>query len=210
MQYLFRGLRRGTGEPVAGRAVAAREDVARIVLNQHGIAVVSICVEAAGPDAPIAPFDTQLDAALKEAGVRVRFDQLPRRHEGQGVWVLDRERVRDRAMRLVREAIGHDAGKRDLQRRIAGMLETLFEARPAEAAPQPPADALAIAAEVDRLAAALAKIEQAMALMSAARSEPRRALPARAPRARSRARDDVLEEIFKTNLELRRAIRGLA
>ena len=37
MQYLFRGLRRGIGEPVAGRVTAPNEDVASNVLDGHGI-----------------------------------------------------------------------------------------------------------------------------------------------------------------------------
>lgn len=211
MQCLFRGLRRGTGEPVAGRVIALNEDVARNVLSQHGIAVVSIMPESELPgDLAGAPFDEALEGVLKEAGVRVRFDQLPRWHEGRSIWVLDRDRVRDRVMKLAKEAIGHDISRRHLLVRLEQLLETLFEARHG-AAPQPATDSHAIAAEVDRLAAALAKMEKAMALMSAsARGEPRRSRPHRAARARNRTRDELLAEIFESNLELMRAIGGPA
>jgi hypothetical protein len=124
--------------------------------------------------------------------------------------VLDRDRVRDRVMKLAKEAIGHDISRRHLLVRLEQLLETLFEARHG-AAPQPATDSHAIAAEVDRLAAALAKMEKAMALMSAsARGEPRRSRPHRAARARNRTRDELLAEIFESNLELMRAIGGPA
>ena len=211
MRYLFRGLKRETGEPVDGRLVALGEDAARDVLGQHGIAVISVRPESSMPgDGTSAPFDEALEDALREAGVRIRFDQLPRWHEGRGIWVLDRDRIRDRVMRLVNEAIGHDGSRRHLQTRIAQVLEALFEA-PRSVGTQPSTGSLAIAGEVDRLAAALARIEKAMASMSvAARGEPRRALPQRAARARNRARDQVLTEIFVSNLELMRAIGGPA
>ncbi len=212
MQYLFRGLRRGTGEAVAGRVSALGEEGARKVLGQHGIAVIAVRLESDMPgDRTGAPFDEALEGALKEAGVRIRFDQLPRWQEGGSIWVLDRDRVRNRVMKLVIEAISHDAGRRHHLPRIEQLLETLFEAAQG-AGSQPPADSRAITEEVDRLAAAMAKMEKAMALMSAAaaRGEPRRALPQRPARARNRTRDDVLTEIFASNLELMRSINGPA
>ncbi len=191
--------------------MALTEDAARNVLGQHGIAVISARPESDTPgDRTGAPFDEALEDALKEAGVPIRFEQLPRWHEGRSIWVLDRDRIRNRVMKLVHEAIGYDASRRHHLPRIEQLLETLFEATPG-AGSQAPADSRAIAEEVDRLAAALAKMEKAMALMSAtARSEPRRALPQRPARARNRTRDDVLTEIFVSNLELMRAIGGPA
>lgn len=212
VQYLFRGLRRETGEPVEGRITAPSEDVAHNVLGELGIVVVSLQPEpvtradrAAAAGALL--FDPALEAALDEAGLRIRFDQLARRYEGRSVWVLDRERISARVMQLVNEAIGHDAGRYRTQHHIAQMLETMFD-KPHVPGAEQAAGSVALVGEVGRLAAAVGKIQRTMASMSVtARREPRFAAR---PAASDRTRDEVLAEVFRSNLELRGAIDGPA
>lgn len=216
VRFLFRGLRRQTGEPVEGRIFALGEDVARHVLGEQGIAVMSIAPEsatrAAGTGTGCAPlFDPSLQDVLEEARLRIRFDQLAHRYEGGNVWILDRHRIPGRVMQLANEAIGRDDSRRALLRRIEQVLEALFgQPRPAPA--ERSADSPGLIGEVGRLAAALDKIEKAIASMSLApRNEPRHVMAGLAARSRkNKEMLDVLIEIFEDNLELRRGIGGPA
>jgi len=203
MHYLFRGLRRGVGESVTGRVTAPSEDAVREVLDTHGI-----IVETLGPEESGGLFPPIVEEALEDAGLRVTFNQLARVHEGRNVWVLDRDKISGRVMRLVREALGEGEAHQHSRHRIGQALETAFGNRRPAVAPHAGGDRHAEAgelrAEVNRLMAAMSKLERTMATM-ATRSwrsdrEPRRAVVSRTPR--DRTRDEVLLEIFRHNLEL--------
>lgn len=212
VRYLFHGLAQDTGDPVEGRITAPNEDVASSVLGDQGIEAVSLRPEthpstdgAAAASAPL--FSDALEDALADAGLRISFDQLAHWYQGKSVWVLDRDKIRKRVMQLVDEAIGHDESRRQQQCRIAQVLEELFEDRSnrdAEPPVRPPVQPVDLEAQVNRLTGAVAKIEQAMASMSVAalrtgRDERRRT-------ARDRTHDEVLIEVFETNLDLVRRL----
>ena len=73
MYYLFRGLRRGSGEPVIGRLYALSEEAVRKVLEAR-----EIIADTVGPEDAGGLFPPAIDAALNEAGVHVTFNQLRR------------------------------------------------------------------------------------------------------------------------------------
>ena len=213
MRYLFHGLDKDTGDPVEGRITAPNEDVAAGVLGDQGIVDASLRPEkrspgagGAGANAPL--LSEALEHALADVGVRISFDQLAHWYQGKSVWVLDRDKISTRVMRLVDEAIGHDESRRDARSRIARVLEELFEDRSnrdSEPPVQSHGEAMDLEAQVSRLTGAIARIEHAMASMSVSalrggRDEQRRA--ASRPEAGERTHDEVLVEIFRSNLEL--------
>ena len=217
VRYVFHGLNKDTGDPIEGRITAPDEDVASSVLGDQGIEDVSLRPEthpsgdgAAAAGAPL--LSKALEDALADAGLRIGFDQLAHWYQGKSVWVLDRDKIRTRVMHLVDEALGHDEGRRDARDRIARVLEELFEDRSNQVAEPPvqiPVQPTDIEAQVSRLAGAVARMERAMASMSVAarrggRDERRRMAPG--PEARDRTHDEVLIEIFESNLELIRAV----
>ncbi len=87
MYYLFRGLRRGSGEPVIGRLFALNEEAVHELLEAHAIIADTVSPEEAG-----GLFPPTLEAALDEAGLRITFNQMPKVHEGHGVWILDQQK----------------------------------------------------------------------------------------------------------------------
>ncbi|MHC5023259.1 MAG: hypothetical protein ACYTGG_05035 [Planctomycetota bacterium] len=209
MHYLFRGLRRGIGEPVIGRILALNEDAVHKVLEAHAIIVDTLSPEEAG-----GLFPPTLEEALDEAGLRITFNQMARVHEGNGVWILVQDRIRGRVMQLAREALGGDEARQPARRRIEQVLETLYgEKRPGTAAAGAVegrfANADEVRAEVRRLMAAINKLERELISMRSRRPAdraPRRAVAKGAPR--DRTRDDLLREIFQHNLELMKLTSG--
>ena len=203
MYYLFRGLRRESGEPVIGRLFALSEQVVREVIEAH-----AIIADAVGLEEAIGLFPPTLDAALCEAGLRVTFNQMARVHEGHGVWILEQERIRGRVMQLAREALGDAEDRKPARRRIEQVLETLYgDTTPGAAAAAAGvgrfANADEVRAEMRRLMAAINKLERELISIKSrplADRKPQRAATSRTPR--DRTRDDVLREIFEHNLEL--------
>ena len=205
MQYLFRGLRRGVGEPVTGRITAPNEDAVHRVLESHAIAVDTLGPEDAG-----GLFPPTLDAALEAASVRITFDQMARVHEGHGVWTLDQDRIRSRVMQLARGTLGDDEAGQAGRRRIEQALERLYgEKHDAAATAEPTlvdgnfADADEVRAEIQRLMAAIKKLERELTSMRsrpAATRAQHRIVTGSTPHDRTQA--EVLREIFEHNLEL--------
>ena len=213
MRYLFRG-RRETGEPVEGRVTAPTQDVANDILGDNGIVADSLEPEPAAPDEPAATVAERQDAhvlgsALDDADFRVSFDHVTRRYQGTSVCVLERDKIRN-VTKLVDEAIvdnQHDDEKRrGARRHIAQVLEKILQDRRNLSAERS-AHSLALEAQVGRLTGAVGRIENAMASMSVAvRREGggtrRRTVPG--PTARDKTHDEVLIEVFESNLELMR------
>lgn len=203
MRYLFRGLRRETGEPVEGRVTAPDEDVAYELLGGRDIVVESLGREGDGMTTPATPlFDNTLEAALAEVGLRIRFDQLAHRYDGRSIWILERDRIPARVMQLVHEVTGCDDSREPARRRIADLLEATFGGggRPAPGTGRS-VESLTLAAEVTRLTEAMRMLERAMKSMPVAASRsPRRVRPVRT--RHDKARDEVLREILESNLEL--------
>ena len=196
MQYLFRGLRRESGEPVEGHVTVPDEEAAYNVLGDNGIVVGSLTRQPA--------LARSLDDALDDAGLPVNFDRLARRYRGKTVWVLDRDRIRQRVMKLVDEAIAahprDDEGRLDARRHIAEVLERMFEDRRNLGSQQ------AVQVQVSHLTSVVGQMEKALASMSRQMRRSGRGGPRRAASTRDRARDAVLVEVFETNLAL---IRGM-
>ena len=168
----------------------------------------AIIADTVGSEESLGLFPSTLQAALAEAGVRVRFDQMARVHEGRGVWILEHEKIRGRVMQLAREALGSAEDRQPVRRRIEELLETLYgDSRPGTADPGAGegrfANADEVRAEMRRLMAAINKLERELISIRSRPSadrEPRRSGTKRAPR--DRTRDDVLREIFEHNIEL--------
>lgn len=208
MYYLFRGLRRGSGEPVIGRLFALNEEAVHEVLEAH-----AIIPDTVGPEEAGGLFPPALEAALDEAGLRITFNQMAKMHEGHGVWVLEQEKIRGRVMKLAREALGRAEDRQPARRRIEQLLETLYsDRRPDTAAAGAGegrfANADEVRAEMRRLMAAINKLERELISIRSRPSadrEPRRSHTKRA--SRDRTRDDVLREIFEHNIELMKLTR---
>lgn len=203
LHYLFRGLRRGSGEPVIGRLVALNEEAVHEVLESH-----AIIADTVGLEEEVSLFPPALESALDEAGLRIRFQQMAKVHEGHGVWTLDRERIRHRVMQLAGETLGSSKDRQPIRRRIEQLLEDLYGDRlPGHAAPGTDegrfANAEEVRAEARRLMAAINKLEREL---NSIRSrppvvrEPRRSDTKQSPLDRSQ--DEVLRKIFEHNLEL--------
>jgi hypothetical protein len=217
VRYRFRGLRRDTGEPVEGHVTAPTEDAAYQMLGDNAIVAESLRPDPAAPNgaaaqAKAAQIAGALDRALDEAGLRVNFDQLTRRYQGKSVWVLDRDKIRKHVAKLVDDAIvanlGDDENRQDTRRHIAQVLEKMFQDTQ-NLGSERSAQSVSLESEVRRLTAVVGQIERAIASMSlAARAargggEPR---TVRADKARDKARDEVLIEIFENNLDLMRGL----
>jgi hypothetical protein len=173
------------------------------VLEAH-----AIVVDAVGPEEAIGLFPPALQAALDEAGLRVKFDQMAKVMEGHGVWILEREKIRGRVMKMAGEALGDAEERQPELRRIEDLLESFYGDR--RHGPDVTgegegrfADADEVQAEVRRIRAAIRKLEHELISI---RTRPpagygsRRPAPKRGPR--DRTQDEVLREIFQHNLEL--------
>jgi hypothetical protein len=207
--YLFRGLRGVSGEPVIGRLSALNEDAVYNMLETHAIVAEAVHPEQAGM-----MFPPTLQNALDELGVRIRFDQMPKLHIGGGVWILDREQISGRVMRLAREVSGGAADRKPALHHIEQLLETLYgERRPSTAAAGPAeghfANADEVRAEMMRLKAAIASLERELIAMRSRPYAGREARPSdRKKSPGDRTRDEVLREIFEHNLQLMKLTRA--
>ncbi len=203
MYFLFRGLRRGSGEPVIGRLFALNEETVHEVLESH-----AIIADTVGPEETGGLFPPTLEASLDEAGMRITFNQMAKVHEGHGVWILDRARIRGRVMQLAREALGGAEDRQPTRRRIEQLLEDLYDERRPPAAVTGAgevrfANADEVRAEMRRLMASINKLERELISIRSRPSadrEPRRSETKRSNR--DRTQDEVLREIFEHNLEL--------
>ncbi|MHC4763509.1 MAG: hypothetical protein ACYTF2_00215 [Planctomycetota bacterium] len=217
MRYLFWGSRRQTGEPVEGRVTAPTEDVALDVLRDNGIDADSLKPEPAAHDDEAATateprFAHALERALEDAGCCVSFDLLTGRYQGKSVCLLDQDKIRRRVMELVNDGIvdgpGVGGNGLDARRHIAQLLEQLLQEQRSLGSERSP-HAQALEDRVNHITQALGRIEKVMASMSSAARRPGRGRPRRTVAeytARDKTRDEVLVEVFESNLEL---IRGL-
>lgn len=212
MRYLFRGLRRDNGEPVEGRVTAPDRDAAYHILGDHGFVAERLEPDPVQPQDPAASARSAqvakaLESALDEAGLPVSFDALTRRYQGKQVWVLDRNKIRQRVMTLVDEVIAasmHDEHEStEARARIASLLERMFDDRRNLGSSQP-----AVEAQVQHLTSVVGQIEKTIASMSVAAQRGARGDRGRIPAAtaRDKQRDAVLVEVFESNLALIRAL----
>jgi len=201
--YLFRGLRGISGEPVIGRLSAMNEEAVYKMLDAH-----AITAEAVYPEDQGGLFPPSIQAVLDEIGVRITFKQMPKVHEGGDIWILDRQKLPGRVMRLAQEVCGYAADRQPVMHRLELLLETHFGDRPAAPATAPAgaadghfANADEVRAEMNRLRAAIKSLERELiAMKSRPYAGPRHSGAKKT--TRDRTQDEVLREIFEHNLEL--------
>jgi hypothetical protein len=201
--YLFRGLRRGSDEPIIGRLSAPNEEAVHKVLEALGIVSEAVHREEDG-----GLFPPALQAELDEIGLRISFNQMPKLPEGHGVWILDPRRISGRVMQLAREVCGSAEDRQPALRRIDQLLEAHYgERRPASGTAVAGtgegrfANADEVRAEIKRLQAAIKSLERELiSLRSRPYADARPYGGKKTPR--DRTQDDVLREIFEHNLKL--------
>jgi hypothetical protein len=210
-------LRRQTGEPVEGRVTAPSRDAALDILRDHGIAADSLEPEPdAEGDAAVTftepRFAEALERALEDAGFRVSLDLVTGRYQGKSVGLLDQDRIRKRVMEMVDEAAGEhlrdDENRPNARHYIAQLLEKLLQTRRNLGSEHSPRSQ-ALEAQVNHITQALQRIERRMGSMSsevrrAGRGQPRHTVPQ--PTARDKTHDEILLEVFESNLELMRGL----
>ncbi|MEA2710106.1 MAG: hypothetical protein QOF78_2707 [Phycisphaerales bacterium] len=107
MRYRFKGIVRTTGQTVEGHAHGDTPDVALEALSDHGIVTESLRedpepLNMAGTSQPLS---SAIDSALDTAASQVPFDKVAERYKGKNVWVLDRDKIRNRVAQVVDQAI---------------------------------------------------------------------------------------------------------
>jgi hypothetical protein len=175
-----------------------------------------------------------LDSAFDASAHQIAFDDLTERYRGKRVWVIDRDKIRKRVAQVVDQAISEAQTELDTdtqtRERVAKAIEGLFKdskniTSPAQLPPPPPPmpgnygggvpGAAGLDAQVNRLANLITTAESVLAaIQAAARSGSfggggggggggrRRGRTSRA----NMVQNDVLLEIFKSNMALQRGI----
>lgn len=107
MRYRFKGIVRTTGQTVEGHAHGDTPDVALQALSDHGIVTESLREdpEPLNMAQTSQPLSSAIDSALDTAASQVPFDRVAERYKGKNVWVLDRDKIRNRVAQVVDQAI---------------------------------------------------------------------------------------------------------
>lgn len=214
MRYRFTGLRRESGQPVMGHVEAESEDCACDILGDNGLVVDGIAPDPERTD------DSHLSGAIDhalEAGSRtVPLDSLRGRYQGKRVWVIDREKIKTQVLQAVDEVMRQGRGGSEDETathdRLADALERLFgDSRNLTSPVSASQEAMEV--QLNRLTDVVRELEHAVgAIRAAMRSTGRGNGDARVPagpalkRRADPASDEVLRDIFQTNIELRRRL----
>jgi hypothetical protein len=234
LRYLFRGLIRETGKPVVGHVEADTEETAFNALADNGIVTESLSPDpkpsfpSPGQAQP-SPYADALDSAFDTSAHQIAFDDLTERYRGKRVWVIDRDKIRKRVAQVVDEAMSAAQTELDTdtetRQRVAKAIEGLFKDSKNITSPQqmpPPTPpgysaqasgpgAAGLDAQVNRLAGLITTAEGVLAAIQAAArggsfggggggGGRRRGRVSRA----NMVQNDVLLEIFKSNMQLQR------
>jgi hypothetical protein len=187
---------------------------------------------------PTPQFADALDSAIDSSSSQIAFDDLAERYSGKNVWVIDRNKIRTRVAQVVDQALAASEadmeGEKSTRRRVADAIRGLFsenrniatEQNSADAAAMPPPvggsglSALAstsgevLEQQITRLSEVIQQAEGLIGAMAAALrnlgsvgSAPRRQTAARTAGPQQ---NEVLLEIFKSNLDLRRTMTNTA
>jgi len=107
VRYRFKGIVRTTGQTVEGHAHGDTPDVALQALSDHGIVTESLREdpEPLNMAQTSQPLSSAIDSALDTAASQVPFDRVAERYKGKNVWVLDRDKIRNRVAQVVDQAI---------------------------------------------------------------------------------------------------------
>ncbi len=198
---------------------APTEAIAYDVMAQN-----AIVAEALWPDpktgnffpnpGPTGQVADQLESALDSSATQVRMDDLTQRYKGKNVWVLDRAKIRDRVKQVVDRVLAQSLTREDnseqTRERVSEALEKMFENNQ-NISTQASGSTVALEAQISRLTGVVTQLESAMASMNmqirrlsgagGGSMRPRHGMVQRRGE-RDSANDEVLLEIFKTNLEL--------
>lgn len=230
MRYRFRGMSRDSGRLIEGHVEAEREEQAYMTLSDNGVITESLVPDAAldalPPGAPqppagagvsVAPYTNAIDTALNNAASQVSVDAIAQRFKGKSVWVIDREKIRQRVAQVVDQAIGQSMvggeGSSGARERVAGAINDLFRDSH-NLTSQATANNTALERQIARLGNVIRQAENLVASMTMAigrignmsRGEggaPRRYNVSTAPQ---KEQNEVLAEIFKANLDLVRSL----
>jgi hypothetical protein len=214
VRYLFRGIVRDTGRVVDGHVQANDPAEACNHLADNGIVTESLREDPIAlnlsKESPPEGFASAIDSALDASSVQVPFDELTDRYRGKQVWVIDRDKIRSRVAQVVDAALETSAkeseGQQQTRQRVALAIQSLFTDNRNLASPTNPA----LDQQIQRLASIIKHAEGALAAITAAARRldsggaPRRL--AFAPQDLPPANHEVLLEIFKSNLELKRSL----
>lgn len=138
MRYRFKGIVRTTGQTVEGHAHGNSPEEAYQALSDHGIITESLREEpeALNLTGQSQPLSSAIDSALDTAASQVPFDKIADRYKGKSVWVIDRDKIRNRVSQVVdqalRDAMG-DSGQfpaadaSDIRKQVAEAIGGLFK-----------------------------------------------------------------------------------
>jgi hypothetical protein len=221
VRYRFKGIVRASGQTVEGHAHGETPDDALAALSEHGIVTESLREdpEPLNMSAQSQPLSSAIDSALDTAASQVPFDEVAKRYTGKNVWVLDREKIRNRVAQVVdqaiRESIG-DSGQfgalnvSDLRKQVADAIGGLFKdnrnltSQVSNTSMQLEHQVKRIETMVHRAESVLAQMTVAISRMGAFGGGGGGAGPRRHAFAHpGNEQNAVLLEIFKENLKLR-------
>jgi hypothetical protein len=207
---------------VEGHAHGETPDDALAALSEHGIVTESLREdpEPLNMSGQSQPLSSAIDSALDTAASQVPFDEVAKRYTGKNVWVLDRDKIRNRVAQVVDQAIRESLGESgnfgslnvtDLRKQVADAIGGLFKDN-RNLTSQVSNTSMHLDHQVKRIETMVHRAESVLAQMTVAISRmgafggggggggPRRYVGDIAPRNEQNA---VLLEIFKENLRLR-------
>jgi hypothetical protein len=135
VRFFFRGLLRDDGKPVEGHVEAADTDSAYNVLSANGIVTESLRDDPkplnVSPTVPAIPqFADALESALDSSSCQVPFDDLTERYRGKKVWVIDRDKIRQRVAQVVDTTLASSEANSEsgqtARERVADAISGLF------------------------------------------------------------------------------------
>ena len=140
MRYRFKGIVRTTGQTVEGHAHGETAEVALQALSDHGIVTESLREdpEPLNMAQTAQPLSSAIDSALDTAASQIPFDKIADRYKGKNVWVLDRDKIRNRVAQVVDQAIaqatsgmtasgGGGLDVQDLRKQVSEAIGGLFK-----------------------------------------------------------------------------------
>lgn len=135
MRYRFRGMTRDTGAPLEGHVEASDREAAYSILGQNGI-VTEALIEEPKPlnlsttTSPVPEFEDALESALDSSSQQVPFDDLTERYRGKKVWVIDRDKIKQRVAQVVDTTLASSEEDLDTgmtaRQRVANAISGLF------------------------------------------------------------------------------------
>jgi len=219
VRYRFAGLRRDSGQPVMGHVEAETEDRAYEILGDNNIVVEGLAPDPERTDDSRQPgLASAIDHALEASSHSIPFDSLQGKFAGKRVWVIDRDKIKTRVLQTVDEVIRqgrtHTDDDATTRIRLTEALERLFGDNRNLTSPVS-ASQEALEVQLNRLADVVRQLEHAAGAMQTASrwagggyGGGRSFGGAHLQRPSSPENDEVLREIFQTNLDLHRRLRA--